>query len=85
MNTAELIRAACSNPRQHPEVTLYWDRQDTYNPGPAYRTADESGALDCIDWKGEAGGCELEYFFKGPDGAYLGPDENGAYPVLIPA
>ena len=84
MNINELIEAALKNPATK-GITLYWDRQDSANEGPAYRTSDDSGSLELLRWEGDAAGMHLENFFRGPDGAYLGPDADGVYPVLIPA
>ena len=81
MNTNELIAAALKNPATN-GITLYWDK----NSGPAYRTEADSGALELLKWSTEASeGQNLEDYFRGADGAYLGPDEDGVYPVLIAA
>lgn len=84
MTTAELIEAALKDSTTS-GITLYWDTQDPSNVGPAYRTADESGALELLRWEGDATGMNVEDFFRGPDGAYLGPDQDGVHPVLIEA
>lgn len=84
MNTTELITEALKNPATK-GITLYWDKQDASNEGPAYRTESESGALELLRWEGDAQGMNVEDYFRGPDGAYLGPDADGVYPVLIAA
>lgn len=82
----DLIRAACMSPNAaSPEILLYWDVQDPANPGPAYRTATDSGPCELMHWNGSSQGMHLEDFFRGPDGAYLGPDSDGVYPILIPS
>ncbi|NBW12075.1 MAG: hypothetical protein EBR82_28995 [Caulobacteraceae bacterium] len=80
---ADLVSKALQDPR-YPGITLYWDRQDPSNEGPAYRTDHESGPLHFLGWEGDGTGMELAAFFRGPDGIYLGPDDDGTYPVLVP-
>lgn len=93
MSTNDLIRAALVNPN-HTGITIYWDKQDPDNVGPAWRTADDSGAMEFVRWTAAdprnaasdvVEGYSLESYFGGPDGAYLGPDQHGVYPVLIDA
>lgn len=55
----DLIDAALISPKSTPEVTLYWDRQDTENVGPAWRTADDSG-------RGVYGGAAMTTTFEIP-------------------
>lgn len=94
MTTADLISAALKNPATK-GITLYWDKQVPGEHGPAYRAyleaengdaiLNESGPLDLVRWEGDSQGMNVEDFFRGPDGAYLGPDEDGVYPILIAA
>jgi hypothetical protein len=69
-----------------PCLTLYYDTQDPADPGPAYRTAEEGGALELCGWGGPADGTEDSSYrigeFFGDDGAYRGPDNEGVYPLF---
>jgi hypothetical protein len=88
MEAADLITTALRNPADAPRVTIYWDAQDTRNPGPAYRIdGGDSGPLDFCGWKTVDGskpdtqGYYLgDYFTR--NGAYAGPDCHGVYPIL---
>jgi hypothetical protein len=71
---------------------IYWDDQDPDDEGggAAYRIGSgdttESGPLDFERWSDERGGVGIDgrphysAYFRGPDGAYLGPDCDGVYP-----
>lgn len=83
MTTADLIAAALKNPNAE-DITIFWDRQDANNEGPAWRTETESGALEFRGWSSnDAEGYHLGDYFQG--GRYLGPDQDGIYPILIDA
>ena len=79
------------------EVLIYWDSQDSNNPGAAYRTTTgeqdrrESGPLWLNDWahvsgrevdESEVVGYNAGDYFGGNDGAYSGPDKDGIYPIF---
>lgn len=80
MNLHEQIEAAVKGEKS--DATIYWDRQDTTNVGPAYRCGQESGSLTHTGWSGDAAGYNIADYFCGPDGAYRGPDKDGIYPIL---
>ncbi len=71
-------------------ATIYWDCQVPGDHAPAYRVGDESGRLIHDGWTAthgnsvrlEADGYDLESYFRGPNGAYSGPDRDGIYPNL---
>lgn len=74
-------------------LTIWWDTQDPNNEGPAYMDGPggESGPLHHIAWARADGrplaerdvdGYLLEAYFSGPDREYIGPDQDGVYPVL---
>jgi len=73
------------------EKLIYWDTQDPRNTGAAFRTPNDSGPLEFVRWahvsgrtvsSAETEGYHLRDFFRGPDGAYAGPDQDGIFPVL---
>lgn len=88
--TQDLIDRALRGEETDPQVVIYWDDQDPQNPGPAYRIGDpasgqqESGALDCVGFSEPSadGIVPLDGYF-GRDGRYLGPDQDGLYPLLL--
>lgn len=93
MKAQELIESALLSASTD-SVTLYWDYSAGEDEGPAFRFSDEdktSGPLDFQGWlrdgkkvEGEeAAGYTVGAFFRGHDGAYLGPDEDGIYPALV--
>ena len=88
MNADQLDAAIKSALRGEPSsVVIYWDESDPKNPGPAYKAKrgddGNSGSLDFDGWvNGDGEGANISHFF-GPDGLYLGPDQDGMYPDLV--
>jgi hypothetical protein len=69
------------------KATVYWDRQDETNEGPAFRCGQESGPLDLSGWMSggrhvtDERGYDLSAYFN-RDGSYKGPDCYGVFPNL---
>lgn len=68
------------------------DLDDTYvYRAQTAKLGEESGELEFVGWASLDGsapdvtGYVLEAFFSGPDGAYVGPDQHGVYPVMVRA
>ena len=70
-------------PSKHPEITIYWDAQDSNNEGPAWRTDTESGSLEFVQWNDpdDAEGYNVREYF-GQNGEYKGPDCYGIHPIF---
>lgn len=76
------------------ETTIFWDRQDPSNEGPAYYWRGESGALEVIGWEKEGRRMTarevremmptLRDWFDGVSG-YLGINLDGVNPLFIAA